>query len=55
MNAEALDRVLAAEMYAEDWFTNGAVPSVVLKFAGDMNGPKAAAAKKRWIENHVTH
>jgi HK97 family phage portal protein len=54
-NADALDRILAAELYAADWFGNGAVPSVTLKFAGPMNGKEANDAKLRWIENHRDH
>jgi hypothetical protein len=54
-NAEALDRILAAELYAEDWFTNGAVPSVTLKFAGPMNAKEAKDAKDQWIANHRDH
>jgi hypothetical protein len=54
-NADALDRILAAELYASDWFENGGIPSIVLKFAGDMNGPDALAAKRRWIDNHRDH
>jgi hypothetical protein len=54
-NADALDRILAAELYAADWFSNGAVPSVTLKFAGPLNGKEALDAKTRWIENHRDH
>jgi HK97 family phage portal protein len=54
-NADALDRILSAELYAADWFSNGAVPSVTLKFAGPMNAKEAAEAKARWVENHRDH
>ena len=54
-NADALDRILGAELYASDWFTNGAVPSVALKFAGELNGKSAQAAKDQWIANHRDH
>jgi phage portal protein BeeE len=54
-NADALDRILAAEFYAEDWFSNGAVPSVTLKFAGVLNAKDANAAKAQWVENHRDH
>jgi hypothetical protein len=54
-NADAFDRIIAAELYAADWFANGAVPSVTLKFAGPMTAPEAAAAKLQWIENHRDH
>ena len=54
-NAAALDRILAAELYAADWFDNGAVPSVTLKFAGPLNDVEAGAAKTRWVENHRDH
>jgi len=54
-NAEALARVLAAEIYAGDWFTNGAVPSVTLKFAGTLTDTDADRAKARWVANHLDH
>lgn len=54
-NAEALGRILAAELYAEDWFVNGAVPSVTLKFAGQLTDTAADKAKARWVENHRDH
>jgi Phage portal protein len=54
-NADALDRILAAEYYAADWFSNGAVPSVTLKFAGPMNKKEAGEAKAQWVENHRDH
>lgn len=55
VNADALDRILAAELYAGDWFTNGAVPSVTLKFAGVLDDLAADKAKARWVENHRDH
>jgi HK97 family phage portal protein len=54
-NADALDRVLAAEYYAGDWFGNGGVPSIVLKYAGVLNDLESDKAKARWLENHQTH
>jgi hypothetical protein len=54
-NADALDRILAAEYYAGDWFSNGAVPSVTLKFSGTLNDTEADKAKARWVENHRDH
>jgi HK97 family phage portal protein len=54
-NAEALARILAAEIYAADWFTNGAVPSVTLKFAGTLTDADADRAKARWVANHLDH
>lgn len=51
-NADALSRVLAAELYAADWFENGAVPEVVLKYAQDLNGSEAEAAKATYLKNH---
>ena len=51
-NADALSRILAAEFYAGDWFLNGAVPSVTLKFAGPLTDPQADNVKARWIANH---
>jgi len=53
--ADALDRIIAAELYAGDWFDNGAVPSVTLKFAGTLTDPQSDAAKERWIANHRDH
>ena len=54
-NADALARILAAELYAGDWFTNGAVPSVTLKFAGTLTDTDADKAKARWVSNHQDH
>jgi len=54
-NADALSRVLAAELYAEDWFENGAVPSVTLKYAGTLTDNDAQRAKDRWVANHRDH
>jgi HK97 family phage portal protein len=51
----ALARILAAEMYAGDWFENGAVPSVTLKYDGVLEDTKAAEVKAKWIENHRDH
>jgi hypothetical protein len=55
VNADALDRILSAELYAADWFSNGAVPSVTLKFQGPMTAKEAADAKATWIANHRDH
>jgi Phage portal protein len=55
VNADALDRIVAAELYAADWFSYGAVPSVTLKFAGTLTDLEADKAKQRWIENHRTN
>lgn len=54
-NADAFDRIIAAELYAAEWFANGAVPSVTLKFSGPMNGKEAREAKDQWIANHLDH
>jgi hypothetical protein len=54
-NADALNRIVAAELYAGDWFSSGAIPSVVLKFAGEMNETEAGRAKAQWIANHQTN
>jgi HK97 family phage portal protein len=51
----ALARILAAEIYAGDWFVNGAVPSVTLKYDGVLEDAKAAEVKAKWIENHRDH
>jgi HK97 family phage portal protein len=53
--ADSLARILAAELYAGDWFDNSAVPSVVLKYDGTMTDAGADAVKAKWIENHRDH
>jgi len=50
--AASLDRIVAAELYAGTWFETGAVPSVTLKFDGELSDTKAQGVKDRWIENH---
>jgi len=52
VNADALDRILAAELFAGDYFDGGGVPSVTLKFAGQLTDAEADSAKARWIANH---
>ena len=52
---DALARILAAELYAGDWFDNGAVPSITLKYDGVLEDAKAAEVKAKWIENHRDH
>jgi hypothetical protein len=54
-NADAFDRIIAAELYAGDYFSSGGVPSVTLKYAGTLTDGEADKAKTRWIENHRTH
>jgi HK97 family phage portal protein len=51
----ALARILAAELYAGDWFENGAVPSITLKYDGTLTDTGADKVKERWIENHRDH
>jgi HK97 family phage portal protein len=53
--ADSLVRLVAAEIYAGDWFTTGAVPSVTLKYEGTLTDAGAADVKARWIENHQDH
>ena len=53
--ADALARILAAELYAGDWFETGAVPSVTLKYDGTLTDAGAQLVKERWIENHRDH
>jgi HK97 family phage portal protein len=53
--APALARILAAELYAGDWFENGAVPSVTLKYDDVLEDSKAEAVKAKWLENHRDH
>jgi phage portal protein BeeE len=52
--ADAFDRILEAEYYAGDWFANGGVPTVALKFAGPMSDLEAAAAKSRYQTTQAT-
>jgi HK97 family phage portal protein len=52
---DALARILAAELYAGDWFETGAVPSIVLKFDGVLTDTIADGIKAKWIENHRDH
>jgi len=52
---DALARILAAELYAGDWFENGAVPSVTLKYDGVLTDTGAEAVKTRYVENHRDH
>jgi len=54
-NADALARILAAELYAAEWFSNGAAPSGTLTFAGTLTDAAAAEVKAKWIENHRDH
>jgi HK97 family phage portal protein len=52
---DALARILAAELYAGDWFETGAVPSVTLKYDGTLTDDGAKLVKDRWVENHRDH
>ena len=52
---DALARILAAELYAGDWFENGAVPSITLKYDGTLTDTGAQGVKDKWIENHRDH
>lgn len=53
--APALARIIAAELYAGDWFENGAVPSVTLKFDGTLTDTASEAVRTKWMENHRDH
>ena len=53
--ADALGRVMGAELYADDWFDTGAVPDVTLKFSGSITDGEAQTVKTKWIENHRDH
>jgi len=53
--APALARIIAAEMYAGDWFENGAVPSVTLKFDGVLTDEAAAGVKSKYVAAHRDH
>lgn len=52
---DALARILGAELYAGDWFTTGAVPSITLRFDGTLTDDAAAAVKTKWIADHRDH
>lgn len=52
---DALARILAAELYAGDWFENGAVPSITLKYDGELTDTKADTVRSKWIERHRDH
>jgi len=52
---ESLARILAAELYAGDWFETGAVPSLTLKFDGKLTDAEAKAAKDKWVADHRDH
>jgi HK97 family phage portal protein len=52
---DALARILAAELYAGDWFETGAVPSVTLKYDGELTDDKSDRVKAKWIDNHRDH
>jgi HK97 family phage portal protein len=54
-SAEALGRVLLADLFAAEWFETGAVPSVTLKFEGALTDAAAAGVKEKWIANHRDH
>lgn len=51
----ALVRILAAELFAGDWFDNGAVPSITLKFDGELTDTKADTVRAKWVANHRDH
>ena len=50
--ADAFARILAAELYAGDWYENGGVPSITLKFGGTLSDTQAEAAADRFTERH---
>jgi HK97 family phage portal protein len=52
---DSLARILAAELYAGDWFETGAVPSITLKYDGTLTDDGADKVKQKWIENHRDH
>lgn len=52
---DSLARILAAELYAGDWFETGAVPSVTLKYDGTLTDAGSQAVKDKWVENHRDH
>lgn len=55
VSAEALGRVLLADLFAAEWFETGSVPSVTLKFDGTLTDASSAEVKRKWIENHRDH
>jgi HK97 family phage portal protein len=54
-NAEALGRVLIADLFASDWFESGAVPSITLKHDGTLTDAQAEKVRAKWIETHRDH
>jgi HK97 family phage portal protein len=52
---DSLARILAAELYAGDWFETGAVPSIALMFDGVLTDAASEDVKRKWIENHADH
>jgi HK97 family phage portal protein len=53
--AASLDRIIAAELFAEDWFETGAVPSATLKYEGTLSDAEADAAQARWVSKRREH
>lgn len=52
--ADALGRVLLADLYAAEWFETGSVPTVTLKYDDKLTGTEAEAARQRYMNNHRT-
>jgi HK97 family phage portal protein len=52
--AEALGRVLMADLYAAEWFETGSVPTVTLKYDDKLTGAEAEAARLKYMNNHRT-
>jgi len=52
--AEALGRVLTAELFAAEWFETGSVPSVTLTYDQTLTETQARDAREKWIQNHRT-
>jgi hypothetical protein len=50
--ADAFARIIAAEQYAGDWYENGGVPSITLKYASVITDVQAEAAADRFAERH---
>jgi HK97 family phage portal protein len=52
LGADALGRVLLADLYAAEWFETGSVPTVTLKYDDKLNGTEAEAARQTFMANH---
>lgn len=52
---DSLARIIAAELFAEDWFETGAVPAATLKYEGTLTDDEAEKAQARWVAKRREH